>query len=405
MNWHSELLQHCICNVPRYAGLSRNICSFPIVDKRDMVGDIGSWISGNFGVNRHALASFLHDSSRERDKTGKSEINWTDKIVVEETSGTSGTPFNFPKLVEERARVACAIWRQRKMYDPGVTVRTFYAFSHAPATMVHSYNPFDCSRDNITLLYADLAAKGYTWIHGSPGLLLKHANALSLNEVNESSIECIECSGAFLSNEMKTRIQQQIGARVINQLGCREVWAIGYSGEDNYFDILTENVIVELVDDDSSPILVACMAGHIVVTARYQRLFPFVRYRTGDRAMWVEGGIGLRMTLCEEKNIEYGNLLGSGMHGSEYFRMMLMRAFRITGFIKIEYIQIIQIEGNSFILACDNALAINRLRNALEEVCNAKSAAERVFFVTRTVVANKSRTYPLFVSMRGCNKL
>jgi phenylacetate-CoA ligase len=374
-----------------------------------MIEDIGAFISDEVPYKKE-LRDFLMDGTRRRNANGTSEVIWKQDVVVEETSGTSGLPFNFPKTTAERLRSAIGIWKYRREIDPSVSTGKFYPFTHAPVSSDRILNPHDCSPSNVKAVYEHLEKAGVTWIHSSPALMLRHVAALGKNASLHPCLKFIELSGAFVTDEAKRCIEKGMSVRVINQYGCREVWAIGVSLDNKRFAAIEDNVFIEIVDENDRPIGESEVLGSLIVTARHQKLFPFVRYRTGDSAMWSSGGAGRSISL-HQKFIsgETDNIANSGLSGSEYFRMMLTRAYRITGFLSLRYLQVRQIGSHTFVLVTEGGPPGDRLRHALETVCNAKVSDQRINVLLQVasvdeVARMKSTQIPLFIVARGAHK-
>jgi phenylacetate-CoA ligase len=365
--WCTELLAHCSGNVIRYHGIRPQLAAFPIIEKREIVDDYSVFIAGNLGADREALTALLHDEGRRRASISEG-TRWKN-LFIEETSGTSGIPFNFPKLVSERAMAAFEIWNWRRKIDPQATHAAFYPFLHAPLGFKHEYPPSDLSEENIRKLYEHLSSKCVRWVHGPPELLRQHATILRKLAPADLTVRFFECSGLFVSTEAKTEIES-LPITLVNQYGCREAWVIGYGvNSTNEFEVLTENVHVELVDEAGASIDQAQVAGDILVTARFPRLMPFVRYRTGDRGMWMPGAVGNWFSLINGEREPGAKRWGKWGSGSRFFRIMLARTYMETGYIALRYLQIREIGKAIFLVTTDDIPRRSELCCALERVC------------------------------------
>jgi len=337
------------------------------VGKQDIVSNYTTFLAGNLGIDREELAAALRDERRKRASISEG-ARWRN-VVIEETSGTSGVPFNFPKLVAERAMAACEIWKWRRKVDPLVTNRAFYPFLHAPIGFTHPYPPSDVSPDNIQKLYGLLSSKGVRWVHGPPELLRQHATLLREIAQRDVTVKFFEVSGLYLSQEAKSAIEDA-SITVVNQYGCRETWVIGYGvGSTSEFEILTDNVFVELINESGNPVVDAETTGDIIVTARYPRLMPFIRYRTGDRGCWVPGHVGTRLSLANGEREPGAWRWGKWDSGSRFFRIMLARAYLETGYIPMRYLQIREIGPANFAVVTDDIPRREELCRVLERVC------------------------------------
>ena len=73
--------------------------------------------------------------------------------------------------------------------------------------------------------------------------------------------------------------------KVASQYGCYEVNSIAYECPFHKLHVMTENVYVEIVEDNQ-----------ICITSKHNRVMPFVRYKVGDRGR-----------LCTDKNCSCGS--------------------------------------------------------------------------------------------------
>lgn len=363
----NDLLVHTVQKVPRYKGILPELHRFPIVSKAEMVADWRSFIATETGALQEALVRSLADFYvYDRGAVGPLQIG---DFHIEETSGTSGIPFRFPRTTSERSAIAIGIWKQRKIIDPKITFRSFYSFFHNPPGFVHARDPLDCSKENVLALYERLKGSHTRWIHSFPGLLLRHANALECG-CNLSPITYAEVSGSFLSAEVADAVKNSLRLKLVNQYGCIEVLAIGYGTDCATFTVLKDNVHVDIVDEQGKCIEQPETEGRVVVTGLKQKVFPFIRYDLGDTAKWTCGEVG-RQFILKDQNREYEDPARWGVFktGARYFRTMLPRAYEQTGFIKMTFLQIREEGLNRFVLVTDANVKADQLRMSLERVC------------------------------------
>jgi hypothetical protein len=385
-DWCPDLLQHCSVNVNRYKGLPRTLSAFPIIEKGEIVANYAAFIAGNLGIDQQELATVLNDEQRKRLSISEG-TRWRN-VVIEETSGTSGIPFNFPKMVAERAMAACEIWKWRRAIDPLVTSRTFYPFLHAPIGFVHPFAPSDTSPRNVADLYAYLSSNGTRWVHGPPEMLRQHAAVLRGLDRHTVTVNIFETTGLYLSEEARIEIEST-GLTVVNQYGCRETWVVGYGvGSSSEFKILTRNVFVEIIDESGCAIGNHETVGDVVVTARFARLMPFIRYRTGDRGSWVPGGAGKHLRLANTEREQGAWRWGKWGSGSRFFRIMLSRAYMETGYIPMRILQIQETADSKFSIITDNTQRRHELCHTLERICatSAPRAHNEIFKFSAPVI-------------------
>lgn len=369
--WLEELLSHAVHTVPRYHGAGVDLGAYPLVEKEDIIADQGSFISDKVSHLKPALLEALAKPQNFNNHWVGGGAAWRNDILIEGTTGTTGVPFRFPRTRQERSRIALGVWRQRKVIDPLASSRHFYPFFHRADGLAHPVDPFDATPENVDRLYRSLAASGIRWLHSFPGLILSHLRMLSDEALRGHPLRYVELSGVFPSSEVVAGIRQRLGAEMVNQFGCMEVLAVGYGRNASSFDVLAENVYVEIVDDCGQAIDAPGIPGRLAVTARHQRLFPFIRYLTGDLAWWCEGGIGRQFVLVNRSRDSEDPKWGSYRSGAHYFRVMLPKAFAISGLMPFRFLQIREEGESRFEVLTDRVANSDVFVRALGEVCRA----------------------------------
>ena len=276
----SSLLDYSAKNVPRYKGMVPQLEAFPVLGKQEILAEMAAHLSDELGSEKPVLTELLLIDRLPGD--GKHDYLHASKIFIEETSGSSGIPFRTAKTVDERTQLAFGIWRARRRYDPLFTPERFYPFDHAPANMIFRGNSNDFSGESVDKLYTNLSLAGIRWVHGRAQTLCRHAQAISPHLANNKSICFAENTGYSLADEDREMISCKLKVSVIDQYGCREVWAIGIRNDGGPFTKLEENVVVEILDKAGTPISEPGIEGRIVVTSLHQRMFPIIRYALGD---------------------------------------------------------------------------------------------------------------------------
>ncbi len=102
------------------------------------------------------------------------------------------------------------------------------------------------------------------------------------------TIPVICCAEALLPSDRRV-LTEAFGGKVFESYGCREFMLIGMEcAEHSGLHVSTENLVVELVVNENDHIRLAHPGeeGEVVVTDLHNLGMPFIRYVTGDRAMW-----------------------------------------------------------------------------------------------------------------------
>lgn len=359
-----SLLERVTRDVPRYAGLPIDLSAFPVVTKTDMLANLDAHLSRSV-EDRAALLAFLRAEER---CDGKYESQFDSRIVVEETSGSSGIPFRVPKTAEERFACATCLWRYRRRYDPRVRPHQVYPFIHEPRGFPTLCDPYELDAPEVDQLYRGLSERGYTWLHGEPRLLRWHAERISDEVARDMTPRFAESTGQAMSAEDREVIERGLGLTLIDQYGCREAFAIGIRDDDGAFEILHDSAVVELVGDDGSVVDAPHVTGRIVVTALHQRLFPFVRYDTGDRGSWDDDGVGARFHVVPTREHNVLRLGEADADGSAFFKNMLFLSFERMGRVNLRYVQVRQLGPKHFVLATSATPKAPLLRDTLAQL-------------------------------------
>lgn len=112
------------------------------------------------------------------------------------------------------------------------------------------------------------------------------------NGLTIHSPKMVWVTSAPLFYNQRSIMEKAFGAPVCDQYGNTEVFTIAAEcSQQNGLHIMQDAVHVEFVDNDNNPVPVG-QTGKILVTDLRNRLFPLIRYETGDRGR-------LAMKVCE----------------------------------------------------------------------------------------------------------
>jgi phenylacetate-CoA ligase len=351
--------------VPFYRRAGSNLADFPIVSKAIVLSQLENFIAEDSGCDRAKLAKFLRFPHPQTEH----ELHFDRRIVVEQTSGSSGIPFRIPKTVGERIRASFGIWRVRQSIDPQCRQTNFLALIHHPlsALMPNSFEE----------LWMMLEKKAIRWLHANPVILKTLSGYIAAsNRPLPASLRYIESSGSHLPPEIKAEFESRTGITVLDQYGCRETWAIAYRRVGAFVPV-RENVEVEIVDDSGNPVDSIGAVGRVVVTSRYQRLFPFIRYDTGDIAKLVGSNDQSAIEILPYR--PYHLILGAKQRimGTELFRFILMGVYKSIGYKEVKFLQFRQLTGLDFLMIADASPDAERIRKCVEVEFNGRKVFER----------------------------
>jgi phenylacetate-coenzyme A ligase PaaK-like adenylate-forming protein len=350
-----ELLVEVCASVPFYRNTLPELTHFPIVSKRVMIAKVEEFISEAVPGHRLRLIETLTKGPR----SGVQEWQFNDNLFIEQTSGSSGIPFLIVKTREERLKGLLGIWRFRRSIDSGVSPHNFLPLIHRRPGM---------ERPKTTIDALDAAReRGMRWVHANPPFIrgcLRLTNWAAFSM--PATLRFIENSGSQLDHELRQSLEARTKIRIADQYGCREVWAIGYATGVDGFIPVDDNVIVEIVDAKGKRVEGPGTVGRLLVTGLCQKIFPFIRYDTGDLGYFSE--TGGRRTIVLSPNRQHHLILGAPTrtYGTDLFKNVMINVFRNVGYIPIDGLQIRQLSEIEYELAIAKTGHKEEIRAAVE---------------------------------------
>jgi len=124
-------------------------------------------------------------------------------------------------------------------------------------------------------------------LHGYPSVISTVAK-LNLALKNPLALKNVFCFGEVALPASRELIRQSFGCRVCNMYGATEISWIAYECEKGSLHVLSDSVLVEVTDDDGTP-LSEGKIGNIVVTSLFAKAMPLIRYKLGDRGSLKKG--------------------------------------------------------------------------------------------------------------------
>jgi hypothetical protein len=263
--------------------------SLPVVDRQERARHSSAFVSCNLArdaTSRAQVADLLSADSNW-DNEARVQLSNGRRIVLEKTSGSTGTPLRMVKTDLERMAAGKAVWALRRKEDPSITPATMFPFEHAPLGFEFPFDLGDYSPSNVGNCLQEIGRRGYTWLHGHPQGLEWWAEILTEHPEFAGYVKFrrIESNGSRLTPLARRRIHGAFGCPVIDNYNCREVWTIGYECGSGTMHVHNDCVIVETIGTNGH-VLPRGNVGSLVVTSLCAYAMPFVRYELGDRLAW-----------------------------------------------------------------------------------------------------------------------
>ena len=125
----------------------------------------------------------------------------------------------------------------------------------------------------------------FDYINGYTSSIVQFAKFLKRKQLVLKSIcptlkTCMVTSEMLFNND-KLLIEKQFGVPVINEYGAAELDLIAFQNPNNEWQINSETLFVEILDDKDNPIPLG-EEGRVIITSLYNKAHPFIRYDIGD---------------------------------------------------------------------------------------------------------------------------
>lgn len=339
-----NLVQYAIENVPYYAksidpDVSRRINSLsdierlPFVEKSNLINDFSDLCS-----RQHFIASAAKTTggstgqavtlrknsdalARERAVTARS-YEWANVKMCDSQARLWGVPLEY----EDRLYY--------KIVDFVANRKRMSAFSLNPESMSRYIQVMKQFRPKYLYGYASAIAELARFAYESGNPL-------------PPTIKSVICTSEVLTTKIRESIRGSIGIDPFNEYGCGEVGSVAHECEHRSLHVMSDNLIVELLDEYDRPSL----SGEIVVTDLFNFATPLIRYRLRDFGQWAESGCecGRKFPVLEKIfGRAYDFIIGRD--GTKIHPEMVMYAFEAIKRegITIDQFQVVQKQLKEF---------------------------------------------------------
>ncbi len=213
------------------------------------------------------------------------------------TSGSSGHPLEFAVGKERISHDIAAKWRATRWWGVDIGDREAVVWGsdielgtqglarQARDSLIRSrlFPAKNLRGDALLTLFDRLQAYNPAMIYGYPSILslLAEAALQQGRRYDAGSLKVIFCTAEKLYDHQRQLIEQVFKAPVANGYGSRDAGFIAHECPEGRLHLSAEDIIVEILDDQQQPVPIGT-PGEIVVTHMATRVFPMIRYRTGD---------------------------------------------------------------------------------------------------------------------------
>lgn len=141
------------------------------------------------------------------------------------------------------------------------------------------------SEQTMEAFHRRLTATRPRLIEGYVGAMLEFADFLERRKLSVPVPKAIATTAAPLTASARARLESAFGAPVYDEYrGSEFGWIAGECGHRDGLHIFADVRRVEVVDEDGAPAAPGQL-GDLVITDLRNRVFPLIRYRTGDKGI------------------------------------------------------------------------------------------------------------------------
>lgn len=124
-------------------------------------------------------------------------------------------------------------------------------------------------------------------IYGYPNSIKELCEYLAQLNIRPRSLRGVICTAEVMLPEVRQRIQEVLGVKVLDQYGLNDGGLHACEGpEQDGLHLSFHRGILEILDDNNQQIDALKAPGRAVATLFSNQAMPFIRYETGDRVHW-----------------------------------------------------------------------------------------------------------------------
>ena len=126
-----------------------------------------------------------------------------------------------------------------------------------------------------------------TLLYGYPNSIRELCEYLAQLNAKPASLKGVVCTAEVMRPEVRERIQQVLGVKVLDQYGLNDGGLHACEGrEQDGLHLSFHRGILEVLDNQNVQIQALGQTGRAVATLFSNLAMPFIRYETGDRVHW-----------------------------------------------------------------------------------------------------------------------
>lgn len=141
------------------------------------------------------------------------------------------------------------------------------------------------SNETMTQFHRRVTATRPRLIEGYVGAMLEFADFLERRKLSIPAPKAIATTAAPLTASARSRLESAFGTPVYDEYrGSEFGWLAGECARQDGLHVFADVRLIEVVDEDGAPVAPGAL-GDLVITDLRNRVFPLIRYRTGDKGI------------------------------------------------------------------------------------------------------------------------
>ena len=243
-----------------------------------------------------------------------SEGYFLNDLFVNNTSGSSGTPFFFAKdkyahaitwanVIDRYSEHGIEYGKSLQARFYGIPLKGLKYYKEKGKDILSArvrFPVFDLSNIVLKDYVKKFARRPFEYINGYTSALVYFAQYLISNKIVLKSI-CPSLRVVFPTSEMCSSHDREImergfGVPVANEYGCAEMDVLAFEDPNNNWTLSEANVFFEVVDDQNN-LLPIGSEGNLIITSLHNKAMPLIRYKLGDVAIINPVRLGNKLVL------------------------------------------------------------------------------------------------------------
>lgn len=203
-----------------------------------------------------------------------------EKIIIAETSGTSGSALEFKKNERWDSINRATMMRAYDWYDVKPWDKSGYLWGYNIEQkqalkvrffdyMQNQYRTFNYDKASIKKFASYLGSA--TYVAGYSSMIFESAKLINEMELKKPSLKLVKGTSEMILDAYQSDAIKAFGRKIVSEYGAAEAGLIAFECPEGNMHINIENVIVEIDAE-----------GDILITNLSSYSFPIIRYKLGD---------------------------------------------------------------------------------------------------------------------------